>query len=420
MGFFGRLFHLERREKPYDVHDLYRDLTAGSLSQTGLSVNWQNALDVATVLACGRVLSEDVGGLPLGVYQRSGSRRIPLFDSPLQKLLDRPNDWQTGEEFRELLTLYAVLTGNGVAYKHIVGGELRELLPLVPGWYSIERQPDWSIRYRVTLPDGHNIVLTSDQVLHLHGPVWDSVSGLDIVRVARDAIGLSMAAEQAHADMHRNGAQTSGLYSMDGTLDDAGYKRLSAMLESRIAGINRFRTLILDRGAKYTPISMTGVDSQHLETRKHQIEEIARAFRVFTLMIGHAGDQSPTFASAEQFFLAHVKFSLLPWVKRWESAVARSLVPRGQTIYVRHNVAALERADIKTRYEAYQLGINAGWLLRSDVRELEELAPVSGIDRPTLPVNIAVLDGRGIPVPTSSPGPGIKGEGSQRTDSRNY
>ncbi|MBS1035384.1 phage portal protein [Gluconobacter cerinus] len=402
MGFWSRLIGLEQRSPKTGPAALFHEYFSGMPAKSGVAVSWESSLNVTTVLACARVIAEDVAGMPRGVYRRQAAERHPLPTDPLQMLLDFPNDWQTGEELVEQLTLHAVLTGDGIAIKNMVRGEVRELLPVLPQWVTKQQSGNWIVGYKITLPDGGPPILYDrSAILHIRGPSWDGFQGLDIVRKAREAIGLAVALEESHAKLHRNGVQASGVYSVDGSLDEPQYKRLKAAIEQQIAGNDQHSAIILDRGGKYTSNTMSGVDSEHVATRKLQIEEICRAMRVFPQMVGHS-DKASTFASAEQFFLAHVKYTLLPWVRRWETGIRRDLITKNRPdIYVKHNVASLERADIKTRYEAYQLAINAGWMLRSDARELEDMLPVAGINRPTLPLNTGVLDGNGLPVPAS-------------------
>lgn len=413
MGFWKRLFRngSEKRGARIGPADLFRELFTGRPAKSGVSVTWENSLEVTTVLACARVIAEDVAGMPRGVYKKNAGNRILFSESPIQTLLDFPNDWQTGEELVEQLTMHAVLTGNGIAVKNtakdVRSGKLviKELLPLQPRWYQIEQDDQWNVIVKVTLPDGGPpMQFSASDLLILRGPSWNGFAGLDIVKAAREAIGLSVALEESHARLHRNGVQASGVFSVKDPLGEEQYKRLKASIEAQFTGAGQFNPIIMDRGGTFTKITMSGVDAEHIATRKNQVEEICRTMRVFPMMVGHS-DKASTFASSEQFFLAHVKYSLLPWVRRWESAFRRDLIGKSASnVYVKHNVAALERADIKTRYDAYQSGIQAGWMLRSDARELEDMPPVTGLDRPILPMNTSVLDAQGNPISSKPAG----------------
>ncbi|MDQ1081436.1 phage portal protein [Pseudoroseomonas cervicalis] len=398
MGFWSRLIGREERAASFsDTLDLLRGILAGGRStKSGSTVNVTTALQVTTVLAGARVLAEDVSGLPLKVVRQTDDRRTYLSEDPLQQLLDFPNEWQTGREFREQMMLHAVLCGNGIAWKNIVRGEVRELLPLHPGWCTTEQNQDWGIVHKVRLPDGTSLTLRPADVLHLRGPSWSGFSGLEVLNLAREAIGLAIATENAHAKLHQNGLQTTGTYSVDGALNETQFKQLRAYIEAHYAGPqNAGRPLLLDRSAKFAASSMSGVDAQHLETRKFQIEEIARALRVFPQMIGYS-DKASTFASAEAFFLAHVKYSLMPWIDRWEGVIKRDLIGRDRVgVRVKHNVAALERADIKTRYAAYGQGIKDGWLLRNEARGWEDLDEIPGLSEPLQPLNMATPGSEG-------------------------
>lgn len=275
MGLLARLLGREERSAPLvGPVELFRDLlTAGRSSRAGVTVSNETAMQVTTVLSAARVIAEDTSGLPLRLYQQIGTTRKHLLDDPIQRVLDHPNDWQTGQELREQLTMHAVLAGNGIAWKNVVRGEVRELLPLLPAWYTIEQGKDWGIRIKVRLPDGTRFDLSAKDVLHLRGPSWAGFAGLEIVRLAREAIGLALATEGAHAALHANGLQTNGLYSVEGPLTPEQYRQLRAFIEENQGGpANAGKPFILDRGAKYSPVTMTGVDAQHIETRKHQIE----------------------------------------------------------------------------------------------------------------------------------------------------
>lgn len=404
MGAWRQFFGLEKRTMRVGPAELFREMFGARPVKSGASVTTNTALEITTVLACARVIAEDVAGLPRGLYQRQGRNRLALSDDALQVLLDQPNEWQTGAEFIEMLTIHAVLAKGGYAIKNTVNGVVQELLPLQPGWVTVRQAADWTLSYSVQLPDGGPAqIYSADQILHLRGPSWDGFAGLDVVCQAREAIGLSMALEESHALLHKNGAQAAGTYSVEGSLSDVEYRRLDVAIRNQLTGGGKFNPVILDRGGKFTSSTMTGVDAQHIETRKFQVEEICRAMRVFPQMVGHS-DKASTFASAEQFFLAHVKYTLLPWIRRWEGVCQRDLIGATRTkagVYVRHNVAALERADIKTRYAAYQTGLAAGWMLRSDARELEDMDPVAGFGMPTLPLNTSILDANGLPIPAS-------------------
>ena len=286
-GLFGSLASgLRRRElKATDAGNLsWAALYGQQNSRAGVSVNVDSALKVSTVFACLRVLADGIAQVPLKVYREKadGSKELAK-DHPAYRLLSRrPNDWMTSFEFRQVMMFHAVLLGNGCAYIGRIRGVPRELIPLVPGSYTIEQARDYTLTYRLTGPNGLTTVLPREEVFHLRGPSWTGVAGLDALQVAREAVGLAIATEETHAALHANGTQPGGVLSVKGSLDDAARARLKESWAQYQGGLaNRFKTAVLDMDSTWTPLGMKGVDAEHLDTRRFQIEEICRDLKVF-------------------------------------------------------------------------------------------------------------------------------------------
>ncbi len=211
--------------------------------------------------------------------------------------------------------LHLLLTGNGFVFKSYAGdGRLLELILIEPRHVTMIRQPDMTIIYEIGSDDGPTRRLTSREIWHVRGLSANGWSGLDMVRQAREQIGLALATEETHALLHRNGSQPGGVVSIEGTLTTPQHTELSAWVSAHIAGGNRYKPLILDRNAKWTGMQMSGVDSEHLATRKFQIEEVCRALGVIPMMVGST-EKNATYASAEQMFIAHVVHTLAPWAR---------------------------------------------------------------------------------------------------------
>jgi len=220
----------------------------------------------------------------------------------------------------------------------------------------------------------------AEAIWHFRGPSWNTYEGLESVRLAREAIGLAMATEETHARFHANGAQTTGLYSVEGTVDEKEYKTLRKWIEDNISGANKWKALILDRAAKFYPIAMTGVDGQHLETRKHQVEDICRFFRMMPIMIGQA-DKAATYASAEQMFLAHVVHTMCPWYARGEQSMDVNLLSeedRKAGYYCKFNPNSLMRGAAKDRADYYWKRYQMRSLNPNEIRALEDENPYEG------------------------------------------
>lgn len=362
-------------------------------AKSGTVVNVDTALRTTTVFACTRVLAEGCAQLPLNFFRQAadGKGKTRYTGDVVDVLTNAPNDWMTPFEFRETMTAHAVLTGNAYAYKGMAndGTKLVELLPLVPGNVSVHRNVDWSLEYYVSDLAGETVKLGPDQIFHLRGPSWNSYLGMEAFQLAREAIGLAIATEETHASLHANGAQPGGVLSVKGKLDKPAQERLKAQWQAFQGGLqNKFKTAVLDMDVDWKQLGMTGVDSQHIETRRFQIEEICRAIRVFPQMVMHS-DKAATFASAEQFFLAHVTHSLMPWLRRWEEAIARCLIKQNR-VYAKHNINELLRGDAQQRAAFYQAALGGArgetaYMTRNEVRALEDLDPIDGGDKLLIP-----------------------------------
>jgi HK97 family phage portal protein len=386
---------LERRvesvlEKRYGTLDLFRDIYGGRETMSGESVNASRAIEVATVFACIRVIASGIAQVPWRIYQETGNTRQPAKAHPAYELIYRqPNPWQTSYSFRETMMFHVLLTGNAYAWKGMVGSDrrIRRLDLFEPNQVRVVREGD-ELRYEVRPDDGPAMVFPQSQIWHIRGPSWNGWLGLDATKLARDAIGLSIATERQHAELHGKGSKIGGLLSVEDNLSAEKFKMLEAWIDQHGSGGARaHKPLIVDRGAKFTPFGMTGVDSQHLETRKHQIEEICRVFGVLPIMVGHA-DKTATYASAEQMFLAHVVHTLSPWYERIEQSADISLLTNGDRNsghYTKFTPNALMRGAAKDRAEFYTKALGAGghgtaWMKVNEVRALEELDPVDGGD----------------------------------------
>lgn len=364
-------------------------------SKAGVSVTETSALRVAVVYACCRVLTEDVGKLPLKLMREApdGSKEISR-EHPLHGLISRqPNEWQTSMEWRMTMLLHALLAKGGYSYvnRSPSTGEVVELIPLMPSNVTPKQAKDWTVAYEVRT-DGQPILLRRDQVHVLHGLSWNGLSGLDIITQGSESIGLAIATEESQARLHSNGARPGGILSTSATLTKEQVTRIKEQFAAGYSGVqNAFKTLLLDNGLEFKPWAMTGVDAQHLETRRHQVEEVCRFFRVFPSMVGYS-DKATTYASAEAFFGAHVVHSLMPWVTLWEQALDRDLLTpteRRQGFASKFIVQGLLRGDARSRAEFYESAITRGcWMTRNEARRLEDMNPLPGLDEMLRPLNM--------------------------------
>ena len=264
----------------------------------------------------------------------------------------------------------------------------------------IERDPQFNITYWIEGPDGESAPFATDEIFHLRGPSWNGYIGMDAVKMARESIELAIATEETQGRLFSNGAKPGGILSVEGTLSPENRTALKARIAEQQEGLhNEFKTMVLDQNAKWTTMAMTGVDSQQLETRRFQIEEVCRALRVFPQMVMHS-DKTATFASAEQFFIAHVTHSLMPWLRRWEEKIGHSLLADAPNLEAKFATAAMMFGDAAQRSTYYQNALGGArgetaYLTRNEVRSLE--ASLLGISFDPLE------GGDDLPTPTPPP-----------------
>lgn len=382
-GLFGTFW---KSDKPITSSlDLFRDIYGGRPARSGRTVSINTALETATLFSCVRVKAEDTAQCPLDLFQDRPDRKGKdiAASHPLYPLLTvAPNDTQTIFEFVETMIYHLEICFRFYAFKSMVRGRIDELIPIEPQLVKSRRLPDMSIVYDVTI-DGRTKTFPADLIWHIRGPSWNGWEGMDFLKIAREALGLAMAIEADQAQLYKNGLRTSGTYSFDGELDGKQYEELRAFIKEYQAA-EAGSPLILDRGAKYISETMKGVDAQTLEQRKHQVEEICRLVRVMPIMIGHAGDTSPTFASAEQFFLAHRVFTLQPVCRRIETSITKNLIGRDDAlkgVRAKFNLDSLQRGAFKDKIEAITKLLGAGGSSPiGEVNEARELLDMNPVD----------------------------------------
>lgn len=387
MGFLARA--VER--KSMNSLDLFREIYGGKVSKSGATITRETAFRTSATLACLRVLSQGGSQVPFKLFREStkdGLTRVdPAKDHSLYDIVStQPNDWSTSFEFRETLILHAAL-GNAYAFKNMAGnGRILELILLNPGRVEKKQREDWTVYYKVTGKSGAVQDFPAEAIWHVKGPSWDGLIGMDVLDLAREALGLAISTEESHAKLHAKGVRPSGTYSVDGTLNATQYKDLREWIDKEYAGAEHAGSpMILDRNAKWLAQAMTGLDAQHLETRRFQIEEICRFFGVLPIMVGQA-DKTMSYASTEQLLLAHVVHTLAPWYARVEQSADIHLLTkqdRAKGLYHKFIAAGLLRGASKDRAEYYAKALGSGgspaWMTQDEVRKLEELNPFGGL-----------------------------------------
>jgi HK97 family phage portal protein len=384
MGFLSRAVS---ERKASDPLALWAEIArTGRVSKAGPTVNLENALKVATLFACMREIAQGGAQIPFKLFKQDGDQKRVAYDHPLYDLMTfQPNDWTNSFEFRETFLMHASL-GNAYAFiNRGLGRKILELIIINPGRVVKKQLPDYSIVYEVIGDSGAMQPFPAEAIWHLRGPSWDGVKGMEILSVAREALGLSLATEESHARLHSKGVRPSGLYSVDKTLNEGQYKALKGWIDKELAGSeNAGAAMLLDNGAKFVSTAMTGLDAQHLETRKHQIEEVCRFMGVFPMIVFHS-DKTSTFASAEAFFEANNKLTMSRWYARMESSANMNLLSkedRKRGLYFKFMANGLLRGSAKDRAEYYARALGSGghpgWMSPDEVREFEEMNPKGG------------------------------------------
>ena len=381
MGILQGIF--KARDKPKDSlgGSRYNFFFGGTTA--GKPVNEHTAMQMTAVYSCVRILSETLAGLPLHVYRYndSGGKEKHL-KHPLYKLLhDEPNPEMTSFALRETLMSHLLLWGN--AYAQIIRnarGEVIALYPLMPNKMTVDRDSKGRLFYiytrtsddAPTLGNESQVYLTPSDVLHIPGLGFDGLVGYSPIAMAKNAVGLAIATEEYGAKFFANGAAPGGVLEHPGTIKDP-QKVKESWNAANQGSVNAHRVAVLEEGMKYQPIGISPEQAQFLETRKFQINEIARIFRVPPHML--ADLEKSSFSNIEQQSLEFVKYTLDPWVVRWEQSMCRALLMESEkpTVFIKFNVDGLLRGDYVSRMEGYATGRQNGWMSANDIRELENL-----------------------------------------------
>ena len=380
MGIFSGLF--KSRDKPENrtAGSSYTFFMGGSTS--GKNVTERSAMQMTAVYSCVRILAEAVAGLPLHLYKYTDDGgKEKAIDHPLYRLLhDEPNPEMSSFVFRETLMTHLLLWGN--AYAQVIRNgknEVIALYPLMPNKMTVDRDSNGQLYYSYyrgsdeAIRDTQNtVILKSSDVLHIPGLGFDGLVGYSPIAMAKNAIGMAIACEEFGAKFFANGAAPSGVLEHPGTIKDPS--RVRDAWQSQFGGSsNSGKVAVLEEGMKYTPISISPEQAQFLETRKFQINEIARIFRIPPHMVGDL--EKSSFSNIEQQSLEFVKYTLDPWVIRWEQSIQRALLSHDEkaVYFAKFNLEGLLRGDYQSRMNGYAIGRQNGWMSANDIRELENL-----------------------------------------------
>jgi len=383
-----RIFDIFKpKQKALSNSGSWHNLFMGGNS-SGVTITNKNAMNISTVFACIRNISEDVSKVPFKVYRKVGDEKERLPDHPLQKLLNfEPNSEMTAFSFRQTLTSQCLGWGNGYAeIVYDVLGNPAELNPLSPDKVSPQRNDNGQIYYVVTRGDGTQSKVRPKNILHLHGLGDDGLVGYNVINYAKDSMGLAKAAEIFGSTYFGSNTVLGGILKHPGSLSEEAKNRLAKNINEKYQGAgNAHKVMVLEEAMDFSTPVISPEASQFLETRQFSVTEICRWFRMPPHKV--ADLTRATFSNIEHQDLEYVKDCLTAWFKRWESEVWRQLLTdkdRRNGVFVEHTVEGLLRGDIGSRYKAYQISLgnnnNPGFMTINEVRRLENLDPMDGGD----------------------------------------
>jgi HK97 family phage portal protein len=378
----------------------------GRRNASGVRLEGNAALSIAAVWACVRVISEAMAALPVHVVERRGDRRDVVETHPAGWLLSvSPDEVMPATAWIEAITAHALMRGNGYAsIRRRENGEPVSLHLELPDRVRVRlAEPGETIGgivlragevvYEVQTDGGETQLVRGGDMFHFRGLGYDGLQGYSVVEFARQSMGMSSALETFGASFFGKGARPAGVLATDQALKPEQVEQLRDQWEKAQGGPrNAQRTAVLGGGLKWMAVDVPPEEAQFLESRRFQVLEICRWFRVPPHMVAEL--ERATHSNVEQMSIEFVQYALLPWVRRFETEAALKLLGRNQRgrMQIRFNLAGLLRGDLKTRYEAYAIGRQNGWLSPNDVRRLEDLNPIAGGDDYHVQVNLTPLD----------------------------
>lgn len=375
----------------------------GGVSPSGVYVSETTAMNFSAVFACVRLLSNALASCPLILYRRlSDGGKQRAINHPLYNVMHlRPSPLKEITAFRlkQLLQGHLGTWGNAFAYKIINqrSGQIDGLVPLVPNRMRVYRDDKTQkVLYEYQSETGPLLKFTKDFILHIPGFSYDGLTGYSIIRQARESIALGLATEEFGSRYFGSGTNPGAIFEHPQGLSDQAYKRLSKQLNDKAGSLGKsHKALILEEGMKFQKITVPMEDAQFLQTRKFQINEICRWWNVPPHLIGDL--ERSTNNNIEQQSLEFLIYTMAPWFTLWEQELSLQLLREDEQeeFYFEFLVEGLLRGDINTRYKAYKIGREGGWLSRNDIRRKENDEPITGGDDYLIPLNYAIMvDGK--------------------------
>jgi HK97 family phage portal protein len=389
---FSRLRRKTKRSLNLDIATLDRlmDLKLfGMPSSSGVHVNTETARGLTAVFCAERILSETLASVPLNLMQRTAGGKQVAEKHAVQKRLRRPNPWQTSFEWRRMLQGHVCIRGN--AYAEIIwdaNGYPAALIPRNPDKIIVEQQSDSTIAYGHRMPDGTIRPIAPGNMLHLRGISSDGIQGDSIISMFRNAIGSAAATEEHGARLFKNGAQVPFAIKHPKVLTEPILKNLRESFQEEHGGVeNAHRPMFLEEGMDVVKLGLTMEDSQFIESRTFNISEFARIFNIPPHMLKELS--RATFSNIEHLGIEFVTYTMVPWLVLWEQRMDIDLLAETDfdEYYTKFNTNGLLRGDMKSRFDAYAVARNGGWMCANDVRRLEDMNDIDNGDIYLQPLN---------------------------------
>ena len=393
MGLFNRL---TRSDDVGNIDSASKRLKKLLKADQGTSITKKKATTIPAVLSAVRCISETLASLPLDLYRRLDDGKELADNRDLHRLLKfKPNDEMSSFQFRETMQLWLLTWGNAFANIQRAGNQkITGLWPIEPRRVKVFRRDNREPGYKVKVPNGEDRFVEQRNMLHLKGLSRNGMVGLSPIQEARQSLGLAKAMEEHGAKVFENGAHPGSVLRHPNQLSPEAKENLREEFENAYSGLNNaHRVAVLEEGLEWDPIQMSPEDLQMLDERKFQIREIARIFRIQPHLIQDLEDAS--FSNIETQTLEFVKYTLRPWLVRWEQDIRNQVIPEASqgNLFVEFNVDGLLRGDAETRSEFYRTGFQNGFFSPNDIRAMENLNPVDGGDEYYRPLNMTPIDG---------------------------
>lgn len=359
-----------------EMERVIRETMGGGSTTSGVAVSNEKAMQHATVYSCVNILSRVIGMLPCHMMIKEGKNREIAYDFSLYSVLhDLPNEWMTAPEFWGMAINHSTLRGNFIAIKNKDSrGNIRELIPVAPGMLQeVTQNKDYSLNYKLKMSDERVLNFSNSEIFHLRGMVMNGYMGVNPIQYIRESIGLGLATEEFGARYFGSGTHPGMIVEHPGKLSPQAHSNLKQSMGETYSGLGKaHKLMLLEEGMKAHAVTINPEDSQFLETRRYQKNEIVDIFFGMPLTVMNSGDNTPTFASAEQFSIGFIIYALMPWIVNIEKAIYRDLLTSDQRkkYYAKFKVEGLQRGSFKDQMEGFATAIDKEIFCPNEVREM--------------------------------------------------